>query len=55
MELKPTHLLLRNIGAVLASLIGASTVALSGGALVEGRSDRTEAPQALAPVHPARG
>ena len=34
MKLQHTHLLLRLVGAVLASLIGASTIALSGGALV---------------------
>ena len=55
MNFKPTHLLLRIVGAVLASLIGASTVALSGGALVAGRFDRIDAPQALSPVHPRHG
>ena len=53
MELKHTHLLLRIAGAVLAALIGASTVGLSGGALVEGRLDRMDAPQA--PVPPRHG
>ena len=55
MELKHTHLLLRIVGAVLACLIGASTVAVSGGALVEGRLPHVDAPWAQTKSHARRG